>query len=75
MTITPFHLIAEVSSDSDTAIGPVLEQLVGGTVIETLEGFHMDGWLEGADVLPVPTTEQPVLVLQHDGIEGVQPSQ
>lgn len=46
---TSFHLIAEVSSDSPDAIGPVLEQLVGGTVTETPEGFHVDSWMEGAD--------------------------
>jgi hypothetical protein len=45
----PFHLIAEVSSDCPTAIGPVLEQLVGGTVTETPEGFHVDCWMEGTD--------------------------
>jgi hypothetical protein len=49
VTNAPFHLIAEVSSDSPTAIGPVLEQLVGGTVTETPEGFHVDCWMEGTD--------------------------
>jgi hypothetical protein len=44
-----FHLIAEVSSDSPDAIGPVLEQLVGGTVAKTPEGFHVDSWMEGTD--------------------------
>src|ERR1019366_5120005 len=46
---TSFHRIAEVSSDCPTAIGPVLEQLVGGTVTETPEGFHVDCWMEGTD--------------------------
>jgi hypothetical protein len=45
----PFHLTAEVSSDSLTAIRPVLEHAVGGTVTETPEGFHVDGWMEGID--------------------------
>ena len=48
MTNTSFHLIADVSSDSPAAIGPVLEELVDGTVTEALEGFHVDGWMEGA---------------------------
>jgi hypothetical protein len=38
VTNAPFHLIAEVTSDCTTAIGPVLAQLVGGTVTETPEG-------------------------------------
>jgi hypothetical protein len=46
---TSFHLIAEISSDSPDAIGPVLEQVVGGTVTETPEGFHVDSWMEGTD--------------------------
>jgi hypothetical protein len=45
----PFHLIAEVTSECATAMGPVLEQLVGGTVTETPEGFHVDCWMEGTD--------------------------
>jgi hypothetical protein len=45
----PFRLLAEVSSDCPHAIGPVLEQLVGGTVTETPEGFHVDCWLKGTD--------------------------
>jgi len=49
VTSTPFHLIAEVSSDCPFAIEPVLEQLISGTVTETPEGFHVDGWMEGAD--------------------------
>ena len=49
MTNTRFHLIAKVSSHCPAAIGPVLDQLVGGTVTETPEGFHVDGWIEGAD--------------------------
>jgi hypothetical protein len=38
VTNAPFHLIAEVTSDCATAVGPVLAQLVGGTVTETPEG-------------------------------------
>jgi hypothetical protein len=51
VTNSSFHLIAEVSSDSPGALGPVLEQLVGagGTVTATSEGFHLDSWMEGAD--------------------------
>ena len=49
MTDIVFHLIAEVSSDSPSAVGPLLEQLVEGSVTATLDGFHVDGWMRGAD--------------------------
>ncbi|MGA2320923.1 MAG: hypothetical protein ABSG95_09305 [Solirubrobacteraceae bacterium] len=49
MTNIPFHLVAEVSSDSPSAIRAVLRGLVIGTVIETPERLHVDGWMEGAD--------------------------
>lgn len=44
-----FHLVAEVSSDSPAAIRSVLGQFVGDAVTATPEGFHVDGWVEGAD--------------------------
>jgi len=49
VTDTAFHLIAEVSSDSPSAIGPLLEQLLDGSVTATPDGFHVDGWMRGAD--------------------------
>ncbi len=49
MPDTAFHLIADVSSDSPSAIGSLLEQLVEGSVTATPDGFHVDGWMEGAD--------------------------
>ncbi|MGO9335263.1 MAG: hypothetical protein ACLQCU_14660 [Acidimicrobiales bacterium] len=49
MTDIDFRLVAEVSSDSPGAIGPLLEQLVGGTVTATPEGFHVDARMRGAD--------------------------
>ena len=40
---------AEVSSDFPTAIRPVLEHIVAGTVTEAPKGFHVDAWIEGTD--------------------------
>jgi putative acetyltransferase len=45
-----FHLVAEVSSNGPAAIEPVLSQLIiDGTVTRTADGFHVDGWMQGAD--------------------------
>lgn len=44
-----FHLVADVKSSSPEAIGSLLQQLVEGTVTPTPEGFHVDGWMRGAD--------------------------
>ncbi|MGA3214641.1 MAG: hypothetical protein ABSD97_02990 [Acidimicrobiales bacterium] len=49
MTETAFHLIADVSSDNPAAIVSLLEDLIDGSVTETAEGFHVDGWMRGAD--------------------------
>ena len=49
MMSRPFHLTAEVSSDSLTAIRPVLKQIVGGTITDAPNGFHVDAWIEGTD--------------------------
>ncbi|MGA2036677.1 MAG: hypothetical protein ABSH04_03730 [Acidimicrobiales bacterium] len=49
MTDTPFRLVADVSSDRPGVVRSVLEQLVGGTVTETPEGFHVDSRMEGTD--------------------------
>jgi len=49
VTDIDFRLVAEVSSDSPSAIGPLLEQLVGRTVTATPEGFHVDACMRGAD--------------------------
>jgi hypothetical protein len=49
MTTTRFHLIADVSSDRPTAIRPLLAQLIEGTITDTRDGFHVDGWMEGGD--------------------------
>lgn len=50
MSNTTFHLIAETRSDRLAAFRAVLEQLVAGTVVKTLEGFHGDGFVERADI-------------------------
>ncbi|HLN06921.1 MAG TPA: hypothetical protein VK217_11625 [Acidimicrobiales bacterium] len=51
MTNTSYHLLADVSSDSPTVIGQLLQQLTAfaGTVTVTPDGFHLDGWMDGAD--------------------------
>jgi hypothetical protein len=49
VTNSSFHLSAEVSSDSLTAIRPVLEQIVGGAITEAPKGFHVDASIEGTD--------------------------
>jgi hypothetical protein len=46
---TAFHLVADVSSNSPDAIGTLLEELVDGTVTPTPDGFHVDGFMRGAD--------------------------
>jgi len=49
MATSAFHLVGSVSSDSPTAIEPVLRRLVDGTVSKTPDGFEVDGWWEGTD--------------------------
>lgn len=49
VTDTAFHLVADVSSDNPAAIGPLLRDLVSGTITETADGFHVDGKMRGAD--------------------------
>lgn len=49
MPDTAFHLVADVSSDSPNAVGSLLAQLVEGSVTESPDGFHVDGWMRGAD--------------------------
>lgn len=44
-----FHLVADVSSDNAEAIGPLLGDLVDGTVTPTADGFHVEGWMRGPD--------------------------
>jgi hypothetical protein len=49
VTTLRFHLDANVTSGRPAVVGPVLEQLVDGTVTPASDGFHLDGWMEGAD--------------------------
>jgi hypothetical protein len=49
VTDTAFHLVADVSSENLGAIGPLLRELVGGTVTETVDGLHVDGQMRGSD--------------------------
>jgi hypothetical protein len=44
-----FHLVADVKSESPEAIESLLVDLVDGNVTPTGEGFHVDGWMRGAD--------------------------
>jgi len=41
------RLVADVSSDRLSAIRPVLQQLVQGTITDTPTGLHVEGWMEG----------------------------
>ena len=49
MTDSAYHLVGDVSSQSPDAIGTLLGELVDGTVTSTPDGFHVDGYMRGAD--------------------------
>ncbi len=49
MATERFGLLAEVSTKNPTAVRPVLEALVEGTVAETADGFHIEGAMVGRD--------------------------
>lgn len=49
MTDSAYHLVADVSSENPDAIGSLLAELVDGAVTATPGGFHVDGFMRGAD--------------------------
>jgi hypothetical protein len=48
-----FRLNGEVSSESLSAIRPLLTQLVDGQVTPTTDGLHLEGLMEGDDARDV----------------------
>ena len=42
-----FRLVADVSSANPSAVRPVVERLVRGSITETHDGFHIEGTMAG----------------------------
>jgi hypothetical protein len=52
--VTRFRVIADVSSDSLSAVRPVLLQVIGSAAVtDAADGLHVEGFMDGTDARDV----------------------